>query len=362
MKSAVDRLLQKGLDVSAIVSFVDGHCHMACQLAEEYGVGAFSTQAVKNMENKVASRQMLSQLPYIPSFLILYDELSLADVFQKITAGFPFILKNPRSAGSKDVFLISNEDDYKKRIRQIKRKDPDSPVLVEEYLDGPQYVIEVLVYKQNVSIVAVVKQQITYSKRFIVTGYSLQINLAGDFMDSLYQAVASIVESHGLENGACHLEMRLVNNEWKLIEINPRISGAGMNKLIECGLGVNLVKETLKMTQGLQPNTEPQYRRHVFAQYLISTKTGTLQKVTGRNKASRSPGVMAVYVKPRKGALLRPPLSMGHRYAYVIATGESEKAAEENAKQAAAKIEFWLEPLDCKDDDEIPQTGKSCEE
>jgi biotin carboxylase len=319
---------------------------MACLLAEEFGVNFFSTDAVRKMENKVISRQIISQMPYAPRFAILCDDLYLPYVQDKIRMAFPFIMKYPRSAGSKDVYLINNEEEYEKCIKKIKRKDPDSPILVEEYLHGPQYIVEVITYKKVVYIVAVIKQQITYNKRFIITGYSLQLNLGNDFMESLQEAVESTIQSHNLENGACHLEMRLVENKWKLIECNPRISGGGMNKLLEYGLGINLVKETLKMTLGQEPNLAPVCRQHVFAQYIISAKAGILEKVTGRKRATQCPGVREIYVKPRKGALLSPPLSMGHRYAYVIASGDTEQAAEINAKHAASQINFELTQID----------------
>lgn len=117
-----------------------------------------------------------------------------------------------------------------------------------------------------------------------------------------------------------------------------------MNKLIEIGLGLNLVEETLKLALGQEPNLQPKHKQHVFAQYVILSETGILEKITGKRKASLCAGVQEVYVKPRQGTLLTPPLSMGHRYAYVIATGDSEQSARENAKFAASQIQFYLSP------------------
>ena len=110
-----------------------------------------------------------------------------------------------------------------------------------------------------------------------------------------------------METGPCHLEMRYARNNWKLIECNPRISGGGMNRLIEHGLGINLVRETLKIALGQEPHPEATRRQHVFAQYITVSETGILEKVTGRKRAAQCLGVREIYVKPRKGALLHPP-------------------------------------------------------
>ena len=139
------------------------------------------------------------------------------------------------------------------------------------------------------------------------------------------------------------MKLRLTKKGWKLIEINPRISGGAMNKMIQAAFGFNLVEETLKLFLGETPIISPKHRKYVFTQYVVISKKGILEKVTGKRRAKKSPGVLEVYVKPKKGTLLIPPLSMGHRYAYVIATGTSMEEAKNRAKSAANEITFHLE-------------------
>lgn len=46
---------------------------------------------------------------------------------------------------------------------------------------------------------------------------------------------------------------------------------------------------------------------------------------------------------------VQPPMSMGYRYAYIIATGSTEEEARANAKYATSKIQFILYPPQKKD-------------
>jgi biotin carboxylase len=351
LKNNIERLQLRALEISAIISFIDPYCHTACLLAEKFGINRFSTQAISNMHDKIISRQIISQTPYSPRFMVLTG-YSLSTSFQgKFNLRFPFIMKSPNSTGSKDVFMVNNYRDFEYCLKKLPDKYPQMPILAEEYLDGPQYLAEVIVYKQKVHIIAIFNQEITHNQRFIITGYNLIIDPPEKFSETLRETVECIVKAHGMESGACHLELRYVKDQWKLVEINPRISGGGMNRLIEIGLGINLVEETLKMALGQEPNLQPGLKQHVFAQYVIISKAGILEKVTGKKKASQCPGVRVVYVKPTKGSLLTPPLSMGHRYAYVIATGKNEETARDNAKHAASQIQFWL--LNSKSDAQI---------
>lgn len=340
IRKAIRSLVVKALDLLAIASFVDIHCYTAALLSEEFGLNHFTTDAIKTMLNKISSREVLSGTSYAPGFVML-SEGSIPSKIE-IIKFLPFIMKSPKSTGSKDVLKTTSYEEFNHNRKKLFEKYPGEPILIEEYLDGPQYLVETIVNEGNLNIIAIFKQEITFGKRFIITGYELLIHPEDDFYNKLKSAVETIISKHGLKYGPCHLEMRLVKQHWKLVEINPRISGGGMNDLVKAGLGINLVKETLKILIGQKPNLKPEYTRNAFAQYVTVSEPGILEKVTGRNKSLKAPGVKKVYIKPRKGSLLSPPLSMGNRYAYVIATGNTAEDAKINAKFAASQISFKL--------------------
>ncbi|MDD3172354.1 MAG: ATP-grasp domain-containing protein [Herbinix sp.] len=342
LEKEIQSQYNRGINICAIVSFSDPYCYTASKLAEMFGINQFSTEAIFKMQNKIYSRQVLAQTTYSPHFVILDKDSDLDYVYKDMQCYLPFVIKSPESAGSKDVIKINDYKEFKRGVKQLIEKYPEIPIMAEEFLDGPQYLVETIVYKKEISIIAIFHQEVTFQKRFIITGYNLLLNSSKEFTDHLEHSVRSIINAFGMETGSCHLEMRYVHDKWKLIEINPRISGSGMNKMIEAAFGINLVEETLKMALGQEPNLTTKYKKHLFCQQVTVSQTGYLVKVTGKHKALLCPGIVEVYIKPRKGALLRPPLSMGDRYAYIIATGSSEAEAKENAKYAASQIKFHL--------------------
>jgi biotin carboxylase len=342
-KEIIVQLQFKGLDIMSIIGFTDPHCYTACLLCEEFGLNCFSTKAIGNMLNKIDSRKILSNSSYIPYFDVFSNDTEIQKI--EIEEHLPIIIKSPNSTGSKDVFKITTFNEFLYHTKKLLEKYPSEPILIEEFLDGPQYLVETIVYENRIHIIAVFKQEITFTGRFIITGYNLMLDLSEAFFSKLSNAVDDIIKAHGMDFGSCHLEMRYVKNRWKLVEINPRISGGAMNEIIEIALGINLVKETLKMSLGETPILEPKYKNYTFTQYIIVSSTGVLEKVTGRIKASKCDGVKSVFIKPKKGSVLTPPLSMGNRYAYVIAVGDTEIKARDNAKYAASLINFSLKPL-----------------
>lgn len=341
----IKRLVEKGYDVKACLSLVDPFVSIASQLAKELGLHQLSSEALYKMENKTRFRKALKGHSFTPFFSV-YDKTQSIDSFIRQTKDhLPLVVKSPESNGSKDVILVNTIDELRKELLTVQKRKTTVPLLVEEYLIGPQYLIEVIVHESKVSIVAIIKQEITNRKRFIITGYQFPAQLKSNELYMLEKSICEIVKTLGLVNGPCHLEMRFVNGEWKLIEINPRISGGAMNQIILHGTGINLVKETIKLNLGKEPSFEKTKFQFVYAHYVIIQRRGVLIKVTGKKRAQRHKGVIDVYIKPRKGKILTPPLSMGDRYAYVLATGETEEEAQRNALNAAKQIRFFLEPM-----------------
>lgn len=344
IRTEYKKLQHQGRIIKAIISFVDPYVSLAAQLMNELCNSNISVEAFKKMEDKILTRSTLQKNATTPKYDVFLPKDEL-EYFINKGHSYPQIVKSPFSGGSKDVYLVQDKFEMKKKIEKISKIYPNQNILIEEYLDGPQYIVEVLVHKGKLNIIAIVKQDITKKVKFIVTGYEIQPNPEESLYRSLFDAVESIIKDLGVVNAACHLEIRHVHGNWKLIEINPRISGGAMNRMIEEAYGINLVEETIKSYLDNEPDLERKHETYIYTHYLIINSSGKLLKVTGKNIATNLPGVREVYIKPRKGASMMPPISMGQRYAYVIASGDTPEEAKKNAVNATSHIKFYLEPL-----------------
>ncbi|MBM6618232.1 ATP-grasp domain-containing protein [Bacillus suaedaesalsae] len=341
----IEKLQLQGKEIKGCISFIDPFVNLAATLSNEMELSNLSTDALYLMEDKTRFREMMIDHPATPMFDVFRPHIdTLHNCIERHHSSLPLIIKSPVSNGSKDVILVDTKEKLKQGLNKFLSLNPYS-VLIEEYLEGPQYLVEVLVHDGEVHIVGVVEQKITKMNRFIVTDYLFPAILKEIEYQKLVETVESITSTLGVINGSCHLEIRLVDGDWKLIEINPRMSGGAMNRIIHEGIGVNLVKETISLYLGEVPNLQGQHHRYVYGKYLTVNSRGKLLKVTGKKRASMHEGVIDVYVKPRKGSILSPPLSMGDRYAYVLAAAETPQKAKEIAINAAKEIKFFLEPL-----------------
>jgi len=341
----LDELKERDQQLRAVISFTDPFVSYAASIAKERGLTDISVPALIKMEEKTCIREQLNELPVTPQYFIVSVKKPFTKLVDDYHSFLPLIVKNPISNGSKDVLMANTREDLKAAFQYFEKKFPGKNVLLEEFVNGTQYVIEVLVCQGRISIAAVIEQEIMNGERFIITGYSYPAQLTSIEKNKLKTAVGEILNQLGLTNGSCHLEMRLTEGEWKLIEINPRMSGGAMNRIIFEGTGINLVKETINLYLGEAPSLKETKSMYVFAKFITINSRGRLMKVTGKNRASAYEGVKEVFIKPRKGAILTKPFSLGDRYAYVLASANTAEQAKKISEEAAKEIKFYLEPL-----------------
>ncbi|WP_377865376.1 ATP-grasp domain-containing protein [Bacillus sp. R86525] len=342
--TTIEKLNKSGKNIKGIFSFIDPFVYLAARLSEKFCSNIVSTEAIYQMENKILTRNVLKDLPISLNYLIYKPTEPLSSFLKKNKKiNFPLIVKSPKSSGSKDVLLVKNKNQLIFSMQSLLKKLPNEEILLEEYVDGPQYLVEILVQNGKVHIIAVIEQEITLFERFIVTGYSLLGQVDKSLYNSLFNAVNSVIQAFNMKNGACHLELRRINNDWKLIEINPRISGGAMNDIIEIGHGINLVQETIQLMLGNKPSLNKKHHKYVYTHYLTVKSKGKLIRVTGKNRSSKYPGVEKVYIKPKKGTVLKPPTSMGHRCGYVLAASYFKTVAKKIALEAAKEISFEIQ-------------------
>lgn len=341
MKKKIVKLQLQGILIKGIVSFIDQRVLAAAILAEEFCEHTFMSKSIKIMESKLLTRLHLKDLAYTPKFSTIHKEDQIESTSPKI---YPFILKAPHSTASKDVHLVRNQSEFSQIVQKLFTKFPSDPILMEEYIDGDQFLIEVMVINGTPCIIAVIEQEISNDNQFVITGYKLLLEPLGELQKELETIVKEIVSLLKISNGTLHLELRKSNDELKIIEINPRISGGAMNRIISFAYGFNYVEETIKLLLGGEPNIIPLYRRPIFTQYISLALKGYLHKITGKNRALRHQGILEVYTKPQKGTKIFPTRTMGQRYGYIIATGETADEARQNAKIAAEEIEFKIIP------------------
>lgn len=245
----------------------------------------------------------------------LSDALDAAAVL-----GFPVVLKPVDQAGSVGTRYCTCAADIQDGIRQImtlaRLEKRPQVALVEKYIDGQQYSVEVFSGK----IVGYVRQFYTPPPAFIAVGHQFPAALTPGRLSELENLSRQVIDSFGLSFGPAHIEVRLPSDggEPVLIECNARIAGAAVPQLIQETCGVDLAQLTVLAFTGMPHNvpTADAGGKLGLLGFLHATSSGCVAEVT----RSVNPNI-CVYVK--EGDRLSAARDYRNRVGHGIAVGGS---------------------------------------
>ena len=147
---------------------------------------------------------------------------------------------------------------------------------------------------------------------------------------ALAAAATDALRALGLGWGAAHVELRLTAAGPRIIEVNPRLAGGMIPRMVEEATGIDLVARQVARAVG--PVAPPRPTRAVPAaiRFLVATCPGRLVDVRA-DRARQVPGVAEVGVLARPGQEIVLRHSFQDRLAWVLATGPDAGRTAEKA-------------------------------
>lgn len=159
------------------------------------------------------------------TFLFLKEkEIPTAESWlESNNVSFPVILKPRIGRGSKDIYLIHNEDELKNRFNET--------YIIQEYLPGNEYTVDVLMEKNGKNVIASIpRERLRTESGISVVGKTVK-----------NEAAISIAEKAAIAlgvSGPANIQVKLdKSGNAKILEINPRFAGTTP---LSVAAGVNL--------------------------------------------------------------------------------------------------------------------------
>ncbi len=144
----------------------------------------------------------------------------LPDERPKDSLEFPIFLKPRRGKGSQGAHKLNNPRDYLYFMDTV-----DHPVL-QDYIDGPEYTVDVLMDFQGNAISAVPRRRLEVRSGVMDKGRT-------EKNDRLIQSALKIAETLKIQ-GPANIQCRMADDKPLFFEVNPRFSG-GIALTIEAG-------------------------------------------------------------------------------------------------------------------------------
>jgi len=236
-------------------------------------------EVIKICNDKWLTYQFLEKnsLPCIPS--ALHQD---AEQFIK-QEGFPLVVKPRIGNSSRDVFIVQNEKELKKKLDDLLDKKEDNlyfphriEPIIQKYIGNEQqeYTSTAITFDGKCRGVLSMKREMKYP------GHTTKA-LIDDFprINDNIKRVAEILNGFG----PCNFQSRVINNIPFIFEINCRFSGT----TAACAqIGFNVVENTIRHIMFHEEIPEPNYKKGVILRYFneVFIPEGEIAKVKEEGK------------------------------------------------------------------------------
>ena len=276
-----------------------------------------------------------------PWFYLVRNYEDLISLKDKIT--YPCIMKPTDNAGSHGVVKIHSYEELLSNYEYSHSCSRHGNVIVEEYLDGEEVSVEVMVVDGKVNILQITDKLTTGVPYFVEMGHSQPSRLDVDIQAKIKDVAERACIAIGINQGPAHVEMKVTSQgQPKMIELGARMGGDNITThLVPLSTGIDMVETTIKIALGEDVNIVPTLNCGSAIRY-FEVPFGKIKSIEGVEEAMKIEGVRQISFTKEIGEESTPIHCSNDRIGFVIAQAENAEEAieicEKVKKQISVKI------------------------
>jgi len=343
-------------DLAGVMTTSDFYVPAAAGLSSWLGLPGNSVESVGCCRDKTRMRAALTGagVPQ-PRHVVITDP---AEAVAAVAAvGLPCVVKPADDSGSDGVLLCHSATQAARHTASLLARRVNvrglpvvAAVLVEEYIDAPEFSVEMFSQHGEAFSLGVTAKSVTGRPYFVEHRHIYPAPLPASVGAEVVETVRAALKATGFRLGATHTELRLTERGPVVIEINPRLAGGMIPELIRLVSGTDLVEQQIRAFAGLDVQAAVEPAGHAGIQFLLADRSGILREVRGAEAAAAVPGVRQVHATATPGQAVRPPRSAYDRLGHIIAEGTGPAEVATALDAARRLIHFDIDENGGTDD------------
>jgi biotin carboxylase len=348
-EASTRRILARAGPVDAVVGADTPMLVLAATVAARMGVPHNAVDAVLAATGKAAQRQRWAAagLPQ-PSFRIVPAGDSVRQAAAAV--GFPCVVKAVSLSASQGVLRADHPAAAAEAARRIRKvldeaeRPAGEPLLIEEYLPGPELSIDGVLAAGDLTVTAVFdKPAMADGPTFEETLLVSPSRLAAGTLAAAVRTAAAAARSLGLSTGPVHAELRICDRGPAMLELAPRSIGGLCSRALRFPGGASLEEIVLANALGRPVAVASRPVRPCGVFMLPVPRPGLLRAVEGRAAALAVPGITGLTITIPLGQRVRP-LPDGDRYlGFIFAEGGSAPDVEHALTAASERLRVLID-------------------
>lgn len=219
-----------------VVALVDHLALLAARFAEGAGLDFHSVTTILDIGDKSAMRRRLANVPELAVRAgLVGDEKSLHATAAAI--GFPLVVKPADSTGSQGVSIVRSEDVLVTAVERAMAVS--ATVLLEEFLEGPQFSVEAF-SEDGRHVILAVTRKYSDPHTLVELGHVLPADLTESVRMEFAERTALLLDVLQLEYGPSHTEFVLTQRGPVPLETHARVGGDEIYLMVADGVCVDI--------------------------------------------------------------------------------------------------------------------------
>jgi biotin carboxylase len=343
-------IMTAGTDFSASVAWV----------AERLALPGIPYSAALNASDKSRMRECFKKasLPS-PNFITITE----ADKFENIPP-FPLVIKPVDNMGSRGCRRVDTIEELREASKTAIGFSRSGRAIVESYMEGPEFSVDAIVYKGEITICGLADRHIFFPPYFIEMGHTMPTVIEEEKQQSLLDTFRAGIHALGLAGnesiGAAKGDIKLTARGPMIGEIAARLSGGYMSGwTYPYSSGVEPIRAAILSAMGRKPDALTTTKKWTCAERAFISIPGTVKEIYGVDKARSLPHVNDLFLRIAKGDKVSFPENNVTKCGNIIASAQDRDTAMQAAESAVRSVLIKLDPSDRQTADFLSNRGSA---
>ena len=324
----------------AILCLIDIRMIEAARLAERLGLKFLNSKTAKLIRDKYSVRDRLSQHAIKqPRFTLATTNAELKSAIDSI--GFPVLIKPSDGYGSQNILTFSSEVEFALMAEPFANYLPlrtdyglgvcaNDRLVVEEFIHGEVIGCETFTVNGRHIFLGINDKVFFPPPCFGIKGSCFPSDRFDT--DAIHDYVFEILDALNFDFGAAHTEIIITPDGPYLVEVNPRLIGAHIPRLLGFALERSIYADVINLHLGSDlAELHDLYLPHVaVSRWITSSQNGIIKAIITPNIDAN--GIKAIHLFKKPGDMTRPPFENSDRIGYVMVVGKTQSEAEQVAE------------------------------
>lgn len=313
-----------GID-AIVTAATDKPLVMMARIAERYGFPFYSVETAQWSTDKFQMKQhfMEGGVPCAKGRLV--KSVDEVEDFE-----YPVIIKPRDNSGSRGVKLCRSKEDLKASMSEALEVSKLDTVLVEEFIEGPEYSIEGLHHDGKSEVIQFTEKKTTEFPYNVELGHIQPANITEANQEKIREIVSLIGKALKFENCPSHTELKINERGIFVIETSPRLGGDYITStLTPLSTGVNLEDELLKIALGEKVNYQPKAVQYAGVRFFAFDEGSVIKHCPNIDFIKSWPHVVDFSFNLAKGQKVNRITSSLNRYGHLTLIAGNRESIED---------------------------------